>query len=568
MSKLPVIAILGIMILAVVMAQTFDPPFDPDLMIGTEDFGGGSSYRSESPQTTTTITLATLPPRTTTRTIPPPRATTPEIPPPRATTPAIPPPRTTTPAIPPPRATTPAIPPPTTTTQTIPPPTTTSTTQSSTTPPTIPPPTTTPTVTTPEKPSNPVKDFYKSYDSYSKADKNYQDYNNKIKSINEQLKKEGLTSSEKVELEKQLKEYQTELEKSSKERDKEYAEMAKLRDKASSTITDFGISRRMIDHSAKNLAQASNELSRYPPGTPEYQKALVDQAKFQNELQEAIKLDNEVMKRNQLCSKPWTCMGGLMRAYDKYKGIGEATAMFFPSYQKWTQDVRKTLSQTFCGFVSIQNCFESLICGAVLDISSGNAIAGNVLFGRAPNGQQLTAGTLSAERSLPIILKGLERERLKEILGDKVELVVINGNVVNISEVDTTTLPAAELRLYKIQYSLTNTNNREMKYNLEFKGQTTRKFYSSDKKLSPGQTVPSGDRNIEVYSATKYDEVCLTFNPSLPAGTGSTLIVAPKMVSKLCKPIIEYAGGATTTGNYAKKANEEKKKGAPSGGFI
>lgn len=284
----------------------------------------------------------------------------------------------------------------------------------------------------------------------------------------------------------------------------------------------------------------------------------------------AKEMENQGLARGYVavCENPWRCIGRMMKAYDQYKGIGEATAMFFPSYNEWTKEMRRTLSQTFCGFVSIQNCFESVICGAVLDISAGDSISGNVLFGRGPNGQPLAAGTISAERSLPIVLKGLERERLREIMGENVELIVVGGEVINISEVDTTTLSAAEFRLYKVQYSLTNTNDREMKYNLEFKGQTTRKFYSSDKKLNPGQTVPSDDRNIEVYSATKYDEVCMMFNPSLPAGTGSTLLVAPKMVSKLCKPIVEYAGGATSIGNYAKKANEDKKQGAPLGGFI
>jgi hypothetical protein len=266
----------------------------------------------------------------------------------------------------------------------------------------------------------------------------------------------------------------------------------------------------------------------------------------------------------------WQSIGLVMKAYEENQGIGKFVLLAWPEYGEWSREWRRTISQSFCGFVSIQNCFESLICGAILDINAGDSISGNVLFGRGPNGQPLTAGTINAQRSLPIILKGLERERLKEIIGEKIELVVINGNVINISEVDTTMLPATELRLYRIQYSLTNVNDREMKYNLEFKGQTTRKFFSSDKKLSPGQTVPSDDRNIEVYSATKYDEVCMTFNPSLPSGGASTgsLMVAPKLVNKLCKPIVEYVGGATSIGNYAKKADEEKKQGAPSGGFI
>lgn len=308
---------------------------------------------------------------------------------------------------------------------------------------------------------------------------------------------------------------------------------------------------------------------------PADQRAAMEKEAEKNSKKAVSDLENQAISRGYVspCATGdagWRCIGVMFRAYDKYKGIGQATAMFFPSYQKWTQDVRKTISQTFCGFVSIQNCFESLICGAVLDISAGDSISGNVLFGRGPNGQPLAAGTLSAERSLPIILKGLEREQLRDILGHDAELVVINGNVINISEVDTTTLPATEIRLYKIQYSLTNINDRQMEYNLEFKGQTTRKLFAKDQKLTVGQTVSKDDSNIEVYSGTKYDEVCMTFDPSLPSGGSSTgsLMVAPKMVNKLCKPIAEYSGGATSLGNYAKKEQDKKQSGAPSGGFI
>lgn len=265
------------------------------------------------------------------------------------------------------------------------------------------------------------------------------------------------------------------------------------------------------------------------------------------------------------CANPWRCMGNMMKAYDEYSGIGEATAMFFPSYQQWTRDVRRTISQTFCGFVSIQNCFESVICGAVLDISAGDVISGNVLLGRNAAGQPIPAGHLSAERSLPIVLKGLDRELLLDIIGT--EIAVINGKVINISEVNLEELPATELRLYRIQYSITNSHaDKDLKFNLEVKGQTTRNFFANDKTLKPSQTAT---QTIEAYSATKYNDICMTFNPSLPAGTGSTLIVAPKMVSQLCKPIVEYAGGATSVGNYAAEEQKtQQQSGGQSGGFI
>lgn len=257
----------------------------------------------------------------------------------------------------------------------------------------------------------------------------------------------------------------------------------------------------------------------------------------------------------------WQSIGLVLKAYDNYQGVGRFVLVAWPEYGEWSAKWRQQISQTFCGFVSIQNCFESVICGAILDVSPGNTIAGNVLFGRSPSGQPLAAGTINAERSLPIILKGMEKEKLQEVLGS--ELVLIGNQLINLSEVDTTTLPAQELRLYKIQYAITNTLDRELTYNIEVKGKTTRKVYPNDKKLKPGETAK---KTIEAYKTTKYDEVCLTFKPSLPAGTGSTLLVAPKMVNQLCKPIIEYAGGATSTGNYAKEEKENTKTGGTPGG--
>jgi hypothetical protein len=280
----------------------------------------------------------------------------------------------------------------------------------------------------------------------------------------------------------------------------------------------------------------------------------------------AKSMENQALAEGYVsqCANPWRCMGNMMKAYDEYSGIGEATAMFFPDYNQWTKDVRRSISQTFCGFVSIQNCFESLICGAILDISSGNVISGNVLLGRNAAGQPIPAGHLSAERSLPIILKGMERELILDVIGS--EIAVINGKIINISEVDLEELPATELRLYRIQYSITNSHaDKDLKFNLEVKGQTTRNFFSNDKTLKPGQTAT---QTIEVYSATKYDDICLTFNPSLPAGTGSTLIVSPKMVSQLCKPIVEYSGGSTSVGNYAAQEKESQQSGTSQGGFI
>lgn len=262
------------------------------------------------------------------------------------------------------------------------------------------------------------------------------------------------------------------------------------------------------------------------------------------------------------CQNAWICIGTLLSAYDEYKGIGQVTAMFFPDYNEWTKEVRNTLSQAFCGFVSIQNCFESAICGAVLDVSSGNVISGNVLLGRGANGQPLPAGHLSAQRSLPVTLKGLNYDLLRSIVGS--EIIVLNGKTINISEVDTTTLPAGDFRLYTIQYAITNIHaDKEMTFNLEFKGKTTRKYFSPDKKLKSGETVRG---TIEAYSGTEYDKLCMTFNPSLPADT--QVIVQPRMVNKLCKPIAEYAGGATSIGNHAKEKQEEEKQGTVSQGGI
>lgn len=420
--------------------------------------------------------------------------------------------------------------------------------------------------------SGSVKSFYKANDAYVKADKAYQGYQAGIASTKAQLQNPTLTLAQRAALEQDLRNYETALGFASSKRNEEYNKMEASRDEAYDYIVDPGISRRMLQHAGKNSASANQRLqlaqaqaAANPSSAAAQQElalATAENAKALNELNKAGDLDAAVTRRNQPCENPWSCMGGLLQAYDEYKGIGQATAMFFPSYNEWTKEVRKSISQTFCGFVSIQNCFESVICGAVLDISSGNVISGNVLLGRSPSGQPIPAGTISAERSLPLVLKGMEKELLQDVIGT--ELIILNNQIINLSEVDTTILPAQEVRLYKIQYSITNTHDdRDLSYNLEVKGDSTRKIHSSDKKLKPGQTAR---QTIEAYKTTKYDEVCLTFNPSLPAGTGSTLIVAPKMVNKLCKPIVEYAGGATSIGNYAKEEKENTQTGGTPGG--
>jgi|GEM_PF-4904888 len=414
-----------------------------------------------------------------------------------------------------------------------------------------------------------VKNFYKANTAYVQADKNYQQYQTGITNTKSQLQNPTLTQPQRAALEQQLRNYEIALGIASSKRDEEYNKMTASRDEAYDSIVDPGVSKRMFQHAAKNSAKSQQRLqiaqvqaaANPSDGAAQQELALAtaENAKAQNELNKAGELDAAVTTRNQPCENPWSCMGGLLQAYDEYKGIGEATAMFFPSYQERIKDVRRTISQSFCGFVSIQNCFESVICGAVLDISSGSVISGNILFGRNSQGQPIPAGHLSAERSLPIILKGLDKELLIEIIGS--EIAVINGKVINISEVDTETLPATELRLYRIQYSITNSHaDKDLKFNLEVKGQNSGKIFSSDVTLKPGAT---STQTIEEYKTTKYDDVCLIFNPSLPADT--QLIVQPRMVNKLCKPVVEYAGGATTAGNYAKE-QQNKKQSTSTGG--
>lgn len=427
---------------------------------------------------------------------------------------------------------------------------------------------------TPPKPDaiKDTKTFYDKAKEYEKINNKYQSQQKKyperisqidanIVGINSQLSNPTTPpelrlslESQKRQLELQKNYLNSELSKSKESRDKSYDEMTALREKALNA-NNPAISREMVIYATRDYSIAqTNVMMR--PNDPQ---AQIEFAKATEELARAQDFDRRTNSNVQVCPNAWSCIGGIMSAYNQYKGIGEFALLAWPEYGEWSNKWKQTITQSFCLFNGIQNCIESTVCAAILDTSSGNTIAGNVLFGRGPSGQILTAGTINAERSLPLVIKGVERDLLLDILGT--DLIIVNNQIINISEVDTTTLPAQEIRLYRIQYSITNIHqDRDLSYNIEVKGQATRKVYPNDKKLNSGQTER---KTIEEYKTADYDEICLTFNPSLPSG-GSVvgqLTVQPKMVNQLCKPIAEYAGGATSIGNYAK----EEKQNQPSG---
>jgi len=238
-------------------------------------------------------------------------------------------------------------------------------------------------------------------------------------------------------------------------------------------------------------------------------------------------------------------IGRIYRGYTTFQGLTQVSALIWPDRQERIQKLRQEVQEKFCLAAGIQNCLVSTICGSISDFD-----ADNILVGRGPGGELVSSAVLNAERSVPIEVAGLTRQQLIDLFGNA---TVIAGRRVNITDpkFDPKSLGQLKIRLYHVQYGITNNLNGGLKYNLYFNigAQNTnssygtpviaRNWFPEDKVLSPGEEASD---NKYKFSATVYDGVCLTFSPPLPSGHAAIASTA----DKLCVPFTEYQGGATT----------------------
>ncbi len=259
-------------------------------------------------------------------------------------------------------------------------------------------------------------------------------------------------------------------------------------------------------------------------------------------------------------------LGRFMRAYYEFAGLRQLSSLLWPSYDAEVQARKAEIQQKFCITAGITNCAISKICGTIYPIG-----ADNVLAGRGPGGKFVSSASLNAERSIPIEVEGMTRQQMIDLFGNA---TVIKGVLVNLTDpaFDPRVLGRMKLRLYHVQYSVTNNaeDEKELKYNLHFRrvGEQLNSSYGKPVYQSRWWTdnaptlsyLATARDHIYKFSATEYDNVCLEFDPKLPSGHAAF----SDMVDELCVPFIEYAGGPTeiTPGAQA-AAGTQPAPGAP-----
>ncbi|MEM3154318.1 MAG: hypothetical protein QW165_01990 [Candidatus Woesearchaeota archaeon] len=242
----------------------------------------------------------------------------------------------------------------------------------------------------------------------------------------------------------------------------------------------------------------------------------------------------------------WQKVGRVIRAYYEYAGLRQLTSLFWPKYEKEVQERKNRIQQQFCLAAGITNCAVSTICGNIYKIS-----ADNVLAGRGPGGRFVSSASLNAERSQAIEVEGMTRQQMLDLFGN---YTVIKGVLINLTNpaFDPRVLGKIKLRLYHVQYSVTNNaeNEKDLNYNLIFRrvGEALNSSYGTPiaqarwwKNDQSIKYLETARDDIYKFSATEYNAVCLTFDPRLPSGHAAH----SSMVGQLCVPFVEYTGPPT-----------------------
>lgn len=277
-------------------------------------------------------------------------------------------------------------------------------------------------------------------------------------------------------------------------------------------------------------------------------------------------------------------LGDFFRNYDQFSGFAQLSSLFIGDF---IEENRARLAQSFCAFAGIDNCLVSAICGQIHKFE-----ADNVLIGRTRRGAYQPSAVINAERSEPILLVGLSTQQLIDILGNQ---SVIGGRKVDLTDpnFDPTILGPLTLRLYHVQYSITNTAglNEKLRFNVELRRTSastqpalaTATAASAQAQMNrtslepltledlnqstaigryirPVRTRVNGlpalssvrlypqDRILEFdetdhnhfynQSTNEYDVACLTFNPGLPSGDA----FHSSTVRELCVPFSDHTG--------------------------
>ncbi len=241
------------------------------------------------------------------------------------------------------------------------------------------------------------------------------------------------------------------------------------------------------------------------------------------------------------------CAGRFLRAFNEYSGLRQYSSIGLDDYDAQVRARKAEIQQEFCIAMGITQCLASKICEQRHELE-----AGNVVGGRGPGGQYVTSASLNAERTPPIEIEGMTRQQLVDLFGNA---TVIAGRLVNLTDpaFKPETLGRLKLRLYHVQYSVTNNLEEDaLTYNLAFirvpdqanssygKAAVEAKWFPGPKYPTLAKGDTAGD-HIYKFSATEYSDICLTFNPGLPSGSPSGGFAGGDIdtANRLCVPFSE-----------------------------
>jgi len=194
----------------------------------------------------------------------------------------------------------------------------------------------------------------------------------------------------------------------------------------------------------------------------------------------------------------------------QYGGMAGWSSLFFSdeTLQKW----KDTVNKLFCNdIIKLSGeCWKSFICGRHSDITPSR---GGVLFSSPVGGAPQAVAHIEGQRSLPIP-HGSET-----------------------------------LHVYTVTFGITNTLDKSMTYNVQFKGPTrSANWWGTAQSLSEGGTASAlGGAALMKASRHQYTEVCLKFDPHIQSFDG-------KRIGQVCNDFAQYGGGASAP--YGAEANE------------
>jgi hypothetical protein len=214
-----------------------------------------------------------------------------------------------------------------------------------------------------------------------------------------------------------------------------------------------------------------------------------------------------------------------------YTGFSAYSSIFIS--EESLAEYRAQVNAVFCDMLKIGGsaCWTSEICETYTDIS---APPGG-LVGSAPDGVPRSIAHIEGERSNAIEFSGASREDLRQLFGSRV--IVVSGKRYNLSEGSDASLPGGTARVYKVTMSFIPQDTSSLQ--VSFRGERTVDYFSPAKavnSLTPYSRTRSNP--IVFISPTRYDTVCMVFNPPQENRNG-------RSVSELCVPLLEYEGGAT-----------------------